>query len=92
MSNQKLLEVADMTSGPHRDKIIEHLILKLKSAGFEWKRINKTLSVLEFIIKYGDPNCASKLQMKGQSALQECVGFSYAENGIDKGGQIRNKS
>lgn len=92
VSNQKLLEVADLTTGMNRDKIIDHLLLKLKSPTFEWKRINKTLSVIEFIIKYGDANCAGKIQMKGHQDLQSTTSFSFAENGIDKGGQIRNKS
>ena len=86
VSNQKLLEIADLTTGLNREKIIDHLLLKLKSPAFEWKRINKTLSVIEFIIKHGDPNCVGKIQMKGNESLQQCATFSYAENGIDKGG------
>ena len=58
VSNQKLLEVADMTQNYiHKDKIVDHLILKLDSPGFEWKRINKTVTVIDFLIKHGDSNC-----------------------------------
>lgn len=62
VSNQKLLEVADLTNNhANRDKVIEHCAAKMKSPTFEWKRINKTLSVIEFLLKYGDQNCIGQI-------------------------------
>ena len=88
-----MLEISDMTiNHAKREKILDHLILKLKCPAYEWKRINKTLSVIESILKYGDHNCISTLTMKSTMNLNGCTTFSYAENGIDKGGTIRNKA
>jgi hypothetical protein len=42
-SNQKMLDLADATHGQDCQKIIDHLLLKLQSPAFEWKRIIKTL-------------------------------------------------
>ena len=58
-----MLEVADETGGPNGPKIVEHLIIKLKAPQFEWKRINKTLTVIEFILKHGGLAIMGKLQM-----------------------------
>lgn len=69
VSNQKLLEVSDLTSGANREKVVDHLLAKLKAPTFEWKRINKTLSVLDFILKNGDSGCSGKIQMKGNEGL-----------------------
>lgn len=48
----------DMTQGP---KIIEHLLLKIKSPSFEWKRILKSLNAVDYILKHGSPNALGKL-------------------------------
>jgi hypothetical protein len=57
-----MLELADATnsmeSGP---KIVEHLLAKMKSPAFEWKRILKSLNAIEFVLKHGSPNALGKL-------------------------------
>jgi hypothetical protein len=47
-----------MESGP---KIVEHLLAKMKSPAFEWKRILKSLNAIEFVLKHGSPNALGKL-------------------------------
>lgn len=69
ISNQKLLELADATHGPDGIKIVDHLILKLKSPAVDYRRIFKSLSVVEFLLKNGNLNVMGKIQMQGQRTL-----------------------
>lgn len=62
LSNQKLLELSDETFGSNGTKIIDHLILKLKQTpSFEWRRIIKTMNVIDFLMKNGNLNVLGKL-------------------------------
>lgn len=63
VSNQKLLELADATHGPDGIKIVDHLILKLKAPGFEYRRVLKSLNLIEFLLKNGNLNVLGKVQM-----------------------------
>jgi hypothetical protein len=65
VSNLKMLEVADATHSSDALKIVDHIILKLKSPSFEWRRILKTLNLIDFILKHGSLNGLGKLQMTG---------------------------
>ena len=66
ISNQKMLEMADATNSyESAPKILDHCLLKIKSASFEWRRIYKSLCAIEFLIKNGNPNVIGKLQMQG---------------------------
>ena len=70
LSNQKLLELSDETFGSNGTKIIDHLIQKLKlTPSFEWKRIIKTMNVIDFLLKNANMNVLGKIQMSGQQRL-----------------------
>jgi len=92
VSNQKLLELADMTSGMDGPRIIDHLLLKLKSPNFEWKRILKSLNAIEFILKHGAPAAHGKIQASGYSPMSMLSTFRYEEGSVDRGKQIRDKA
>jgi hypothetical protein len=52
ISNQKMYEISDsMAQTEKATKILDHLLLKLKSPPYEWRRILKTLNALDFILK-----------------------------------------
>jgi hypothetical protein len=42
-------------------KILDHLLLKLKSPAYEWRRILKTLNALDFILKNASLSYLGKL-------------------------------
>ena len=93
VSNQKLLELADATNSmTDAPKIMDHLFTKLKSPGFEWRRIAKSLNAVDFILKHGSPNVVGKLQMQGSSILNTLTNFRYDENGADQGHSLREKA
>jgi len=92
VSNQKLLELADATQGPESPKIIDHLLLKLKSPPCDWKRIIKSLTAIEFIMKHGGHSAIGKLQMQGSMSMQSLCSFNYTEDGIERGKTIREKT
>mgnify|MGYP006124663057 FL=1 len=57
-----MLELADATNSMENGpKIIDHLLMKLKSPSFEWKRILKSLNAIDFVLKHGSPNALGKL-------------------------------
>ena len=64
-----MLELADATNTQEGPRIIDHLILKLKSPAFEWRRILKSLNAIEFLLKNGSMAVLGKLQMTGSHAL-----------------------
>lgn len=62
ISNQKLLELSDETFGSNGTKICDHIILKLKQTpSFEWRRILKTMNVIDFLLKNGNLNVLGKI-------------------------------
>jgi hypothetical protein len=67
-------------------------MLKMKSPSFEWKRIVKSLNAIEFIIKNGNMNMLGKIQMEGGGMLNNLTGFSFDENGVERGRTIRDKA
>jgi|LauGreDrversion4_2_1035121.scaffolds.fasta_scaffold161772_1 hypothetical protein len=46
----------------HYQKIVDHLLSKLEVAAFEWRRIQKSLTAVEFIMKNGPPRLAMDLK------------------------------
>lgn len=92
VSNQKLMQLADATHGPDGIKIVDHLMLKLKSPAFEYRRILKALNLIEFLLKNGNLNVLGKIQMTGQRALTDLQTFEYREGNVDGGKPVRDKA
>jgi len=80
-----MLEVADATHSSDALKIVDHLILKLKSPAFEYRRILKSLNAIDFLLKHGSLNGLGKLQMQGQQTISQLQSFDYKEDGADRG-------
>lgn len=92
LSNQKLLELADATNTADGPRIIDHLLEKIKSPPFEWRRILKAMNALDFMLKNGSLAVLGKVQMVGSSVLSGLQSFDYQEESIDRGKQIRDKA
>ena len=61
-----MLELADATqSNENGPKIVDHLLAKIKSPAFEWKRILKSLNAIHFILQHGSENAVGKILMVG---------------------------
>jgi hypothetical protein len=85
LSNQKLLELADATNTADGPRIIDHLLEKIKSPPFEWRRILKAMNALDFMLKNGSLAVLGKVQMVGSSVLLGLQSFDYQEESIDRG-------
>jgi hypothetical protein len=93
VSNQKMLELADATNSMEQGpKIVDHLLQKMKSPAFEWKRILKSLNAIDFILKHGSPNALGKLQMQGAPMIGPLATFNYQEGGADRARPLREKA
>ena len=91
IANTKLLQISDasydMTS---YNRISEFLMLKLQSKAIEWKRVLKSLNAIEFLIKNGSPAMLQRFQMDVYK-IRSLSGFSYDEQGLDRGKPVREK-
>lgn len=88
-----MFELCDEIGNPSNSvRICDHLIEKLQAPAFEWKRILKTMNVVEFLLKNAPLNGLGKLQMVGNPVIQKLSSFSYQEGTIDRGKQIRDKA
>ena len=56
------MELSDETFSSNGSKICDHLILKLKQTpSFEWRRILKTMNVIDFLLKNGNLSVLGKI-------------------------------
>ncbi len=71
--------------------IVAHLKGKLDSSGLEWRRVQKSLAAIEYLLKNGSPRLTQdfRYDMFKISTLQN---FSFYEEGTDKGAGIRDKA
>ena len=77
--------LADATHGPDGIKIVDHLILKLKAPPFEYRRVLKSLGLVDFLLKNGNLNVMGKIQMTGSKAMTDLQTFEYKDGAIDQG-------
>ena len=71
--------------------IVAHLKQKLEVPAFEWRRVLKSLTAMEYLLKNGPPRFAQDLKMD-MYKLMNLQSFSYYEDGIDRGLAIREKA
>lgn len=91
-SKSLLYKIADRTSDPADvEEILEFVWKALKSPAKEWKKVSKTLALLDTIIKVGDPRALHQLR---DSILKIRVleSFSYKENGVEKADFVKQKA
>ena len=91
-SKSLLYKIADRTSDPADvEEILEFVWKALKSPTKEWKKVSKTLALLDTIIKVGDPRALHQLR---DSILKIRVleSFSCKENGVEKADCVKQKA
>ena len=68
-----------------------HLWRKLNSKPKDWRKIYKTLTVFEYLIKNGAPRCVQDIKDE-LFKVRSFSDFSYSEGGVEKGQGIRDKA
>eukprot|EP00408_Alexandrium_pacificum_P064135 CAMPEP_0171155002 /NCGR_PEP_ID=MMETSP0790-20130122/649_1 /TAXON_ID=2925 /ORGANISM="Alexandrium catenella, Strain OF101" /LENGTH=185 /DNA_ID=CAMNT_0011619155 /DNA_START=58 /DNA_END=611 /DNA_ORIENTATION=- len=63
----------------------------LQERGKMWRRILKTLSLLEFLVKNGGERVIDEIR-RDQSKVRCLMDFSYQEDGKDRGAAVREKA
>mmetsp|Transcript_12611 Transcript_12611/g.37455 ORF Transcript_12611/g.37455 Transcript_12611/m.37455 type:complete len:214 (+) Transcript_12611:149-790(+) len=63
----------------------------LQAKGAQWRRLLKTLNMLEFLIKNGNERIIDELR-RDQYKVRPLADFSYSEDGKDKGAAVREKA
>jgi len=73
------------------ERIVTFVFLRLKSKAVEWRRVLKTLNVIDFCIKNGSPSLVIGMKREIYKISSLCS-FTYMENGSDKGNSVREKT
>ncbi|CDW78484.1 UNKNOWN [Stylonychia lemnae] len=101
IANSKLQILADACNSPQLlvlknnsddcKVILDYLKYKLEVPAYEWRRIMKSLSAMEYLLKNGPFRVQQDLrnEMFKVTTLQN---FTYYEDNIDKGSSIREKA
>lgn len=72
------------------DRVTSFLYLKLESPPVQWRRILKSLTAIEFIIKNGSPPVVIQFK-RDMYKISTLCNFSYNENGMERGNSVREK-
>ena len=72
------------------EKVCNFCFTKLTATPAEWRRVLKTLNVLEFICKNGSPQAVMQLK-RDLYKISSLCNFNYMESGIERGNCIREK-
>jgi epsin len=91
-SNKVLQEIADHTySFGDFTEVMKHIWKRLSSERKNWRRILKTLSLIEYLIKNGSPRCIQEFRDEIYQ-IRTLQDFSHYEDGQDRGAAIREVS
>lgn len=91
-SNKVLQEIADHTySFGDFTEVMKHIWKRLSSERKNWRRILKTLSLIEYLIKNGSPRCIQEFKDEIYQ-IRTLQDFSHYEDGQDRGAAIREVS
>jgi epsin len=92
VSTKTLREIADHSYNFNDfSTIMKHIWKRLNSQRKKWRKIIKTLTLIDYLLKNGSPRCIAEIkdEIYQIKTLQD---FSHFENGADKGAGIREKS
>jgi epsin len=90
--NSVLYDIANAAKDFHdRRKILCKIEEKLQSEPHRWRRIYKTLTLLEFILKNGSEDILPDM-LAEQQKVRRFTSFSYLEEGKERGDVIRQKA
>lgn len=70
---------------------MEHLRAKLDVPAYEWRRVLKSLTTIEYLLKNGPPRVANEMRNEMMFKIQNLMSFSYYEDNVEKGHAIREK-
>lgn len=68
-----------------------HIWMRLDMEPIEWRKIYKALYLLDIILRSGDPDCVAEIKSNSYK-IKMLQGFSYRDEGIEKGNGIREKA
>eukprot|EP00435_Cladocopium_sp_Y103_P021151 s4476_g5.t1 len=71
--------------------IITEIWTGLQESKSRWRRVLKTLNLLEFLIKNGSERIIDEVRRE-QFKVRPLMDFSYSEDGKDKGASVREKA
>ena len=66
------------------------MYVKLQSQPVQWRRILKSLTAIEFIVKNGSPPAVIQFK-RDMYKISSLCNFTYSENGMDRGNSVREK-
>ncbi|CAK9022564.1 unnamed protein product [Durusdinium trenchii] len=90
--NSVLHELAlDAQTYKYRQKIMTRAVENLNGNQEKWRRILKTLIMLEYLIKNGGENIADELRGE-QLMFRRLANFQCREDGTDRGSGVREKA
>ena len=72
------------------DRVCQFCYVKLGAAAAQWRRILKTLTVLEFTCKNGSPSAVMQLK-RDLYKISTLANFNFMENGVERGNAVREK-
>lgn len=73
------------------ERISTFLNQKLEAPAPQWRRVLKSLSAIEFIIKNGSPPAVIQFK-RDLYKISTLCNFSHIENGADRGSSVREKT
>ena len=73
------------------DRVVTYCFEKLGAPPAQWRRIIKTLTVIEFILKNGSPSAIMSFKREVYK-ISSLMNFSFIENGNDRGAAVRDKA
>ena len=90
--NTLLHSIADRSYNPDDAAVIMKWIWEnTKSHAKEWRKIYKTLVLLDIILKYGSTRCVQEIRDE-TFKIRLLLDFSYMDSGQERGNGIREKS
>eukprot|EP00930_Biecheleria_cincta_P082834 TRINITY_DN72485_c0_g1_i1.p1 TRINITY_DN72485_c0_g1~~TRINITY_DN72485_c0_g1_i1.p1 ORF type:complete len:506 (-),score=107.07 TRINITY_DN72485_c0_g1_i1:50-1567(-) len=91
-SNSVLHELAlDAQSYKYRQKIMARAWENLKGNQEKWRRILKTLIMLEYLLKNGSDTILAELRTE-QLSIRRLTSYQCREEGVDRGSGVREKA
>ena len=87
-----LQEISEKSFHPRERKSIMNLVWRyLNSWKRKWRRIYKTLTLIEHLLKFGSNSCVSEIKEE-EYRIRILQDFTYHEDKIERGNGIREKA
>merc|ERR1719210_2097889 len=71
--------------------VMQEIWAGMQERGPKWRRVLKTLNLLEFLVKNGSERIIDDLR-RDQYKIRSLMDFSFQEDGKDKGAAVREKA